>query len=273
MRTDAIRKVLAATMLVGLASVAATVRAAEPTVRMAKILADDGIDLRVGAAPTAVRADGDSVAVSLPGPNGSEELVGSHLFLATGRTPNTDMLNLKSAGIRVNEQGYIPVNEKLETNVPNVYAVGDVNGKSLLAHAASRMGEVVVHNLTGRADRMRYDAIPYVVYTFPDVAAVGLTEEQAQERGYKTKSFKLPMGANGRHLGEHVRPVGFTKVVIDADTRVLLGVHMLGTYASELITTAVAMIEAELRVEDIRDIVFPHPTVSEVMREAMWMID
>ncbi len=194
------------------------------------------------------------------------------VLMSVGRSPNVKGLGLEAIGMDF-DRGGIKVNDKLETNVPNVYACGDVNGKSLLAHSASRMGEVVVNNLTGRPDRMRYNAIPYVVYTFPDVAAAGLTEEEAQLRGIKTKSFKLPMAANGRHLGEHVRPVGFTKVVVEAESGMLLGVHMLGTYAAELITTAVAMIESELRVDDIRDIVFPHPTVSEVMREAVWMID
>jgi len=189
--------------------------------------------------------------------------------MSIGRSPNVEGLGLDTIGVEY-DRGGIKVNEKLQTNVPGIYAVGDVNGKSLLAHSASRMGEVVVNNLTGRDDHMRYHAIPFVVYTFPDVAAVGLTAKQAEEKGYKVETAKLPMQASGRHLAEHSRPEGFIKVVVDADTRVLLGVHMLGTYAAEIIHSACAMIEAEFRVEDIRDVVFPHPTVSEVLRDAIW---
>jgi dihydrolipoamide dehydrogenase len=191
------------------------------------------------------------------------------VLLSIGRRPNTQGLGLDTAGVDC-DKGGIKVNERLETNLPGVFAVGDVNGKSQLAHSASRMGEVVVNNLTGRPDRMRYHAIPYVVYTFPDVAAVGLTAAQAEAQGRRVASFKLPMSANGRHLAEHEQPQGFVKAVVDADSRVLLGLHMLGDYAAELIATCAAMIEAELRVADIRDIVFPHPTVAETMRDAIW---
>ncbi len=201
--------------------------------------------------------------------NGKAQKIPAELvLLAVGRRPYTQGLKLEKIGLDAGKTG-IKVNELLQTNVPNVYAVGDVNGKSPLAHAASRMGEVAANTITGQRDRMRYHAIPWVVYTFPEVAAVGLTVAQAEEQGREVASFKLPMTANGRYLAEHEQASGFCKVVVDAESRALLGVHVLGSYASELIYGAATMIEAELRVEDIRDIVFPHPTVSESLRDAI----
>ncbi len=202
----------------------------------------------------------------------SETIPADMVLMSVGRSPNVNGLGLEKIGMDFDRSG-IKVNKKMETNVPNVFAVGDVNGMSLLAHSASRMGEVVVNNLTGRPDLMRYHAIPYVVYTFPDVIACGLSEAQAKEAGIDAVTAKLPMQASGRHLAEHHRPDGFVKVVADRDTRMLLGVHMLGTYGAEIVSTACAMLEAEFRVDDIRDTVFPHPTVAEIVREACWELE
>jgi len=174
----------------------------------------------------------------------------------------------------------IRVNEQLQTNLPGVYAVGDVTGKSLLAHSASRMGEVAVRHIY-RADLsersiagpMSFDAIPWVVFTSPEVAGCGMTEEQASAEGRQIKVATLPMTASGRYLAEHPGERGSCKVICDARSGVLLGVHMIGSGCSELIFGASLMIESELRVKDVRDIVFPHPTVSEVLRDAIWELE
>ena len=204
--------------------------------------------------------------------NGDESSIDAEaVLMAVGRSPNIAALKPEKINLDVEKHG-IRVDEKMQTNLPNIYAVGDVNGLSALAHSASRMGEVVVNNLTGRPDRMRYHAIPWVVYSYPEIAAVGMTEEQAKEQGRNVESMKLQMLANGRYQAETERGKGFCKVVVDADTRVLLGVHMIGSHCSEMIFGAVAMIEAEFRVEDIRDLVFPHPTVSEIFRDTVWAL-
>jgi dihydrolipoamide dehydrogenase len=159
----------------------------------------------------------------------------------------------------------------MQTNLPGVYAIGDVNGESLLAHSASRMAEVAVNVICGRNDRMRSHAIPWVVYTFPEVAGCGLTEQEARAQGMHVKTATMQMRANGRFLAEYGKQSpGLCKVVVDADTNIVKGVHLLGATCSEMIYGVAAMIEAELCVQDIQDIIFPHPTVSEIIKDTLW---
>lgn len=228
------------------------------------------------------RVDGGTVyfsAAGSAGDGGTAESVEADLVLvAIGRRPNVDGLGLEAAGIEY-DRGGIRVDERMRTNLPGVYAAGDVNGRSLLAHSAYRMAEVAVADIFGGragsrgADRMRYDAIPWVVFTTPEVAGCGMSEEQAREAGLDPVTAKLTMKASGRYLAEHPTERGFVKVVVDRNDRRLLGVHMIGTGSSEQIFGAAMAIETELRVEDIREIIFPHPTSSEVLRDVMWEID
>lgn len=202
---------------------------------------------------------------------GKEETLEAELVLmAVGRKPNVQ--GLQNTGLDINK-GKIVVNEKLQTNLPGVYAVGDVTGLSMLAHSASRMGEVAVNNICGIQDRMRYTAIPWAVYTSPEAAGCGMTESEAIAKGRKVKTASVLMKHNGRFLAEHGKTAaGTCKVVVDAETEVLLGVHLLGGISSELVAGAAAMIESELRVNEIKQIIFPHPSLSEVIRDAVWAI-
>ncbi len=190
------------------------------------------------------------------------------VLLSVGRRPNVENLGLEGLGLDFGKNG-IRVNERMQTSVPGVYAVGDVTGISLLAHSASRMAEVAVNNLCGRRDRFREEAIPSVVYTDPEIAVVGLSEEQAAKEGRAVRTAQLPLRVNGRYLAENGHAKGQCKVVVDAQNSVLLGVQIMGGPASEIIFGAVAMIEAELRVQDIQEIVFPHPSVSEILRDSL----
>ncbi len=203
---------------------------------------------------------------------GKEETLEAELFLmSVGRRPNCAGLGLEKAGVEFSRQG-IAVGEHMETNVPGIYAVGDVTGKSLLAHSAYRMAEVAVSTILGRPDRMRYNAIPWVVYSDPEIASVGLNEEEALAQGLKVKTAELPMRINGRYLAEKGMDKtsrGFCRLVVDSSSERLLGVQMMGSPASEMIFGAAAMIESELRVQDIREIVFPHPTVSEIIKDSL----
>jgi dihydrolipoamide dehydrogenase len=199
-----------------------------------------------------------------------ETIAASHVLVATGRTCNVDGLGLEDVKVDFDRRG-IKVDDNCETNVPGIYAIGDVTGKQWLAHSASRMGEVVVHNLCGRADHMRYDAIPGVIYTTPEVATVGLTEAMAKEQGIPVKVGKMPMMASGRFLAEHDGGRGVCKVIVHAETSVLIGVHIIGGVCSEMIFGAASMIETEMRVKEIEEIVFPHPTVSELIRDTAIM--
>lgn len=192
------------------------------------------------------------------------------VLMAVGRKPNLEEMGFKEAGLEFDRRG-IRTDDQQRTNLPNVYAIGDVTGKSQLAHSATRMGEVALNTILGREDRFRTNAIPWAVYSLPEVAGCGLNQREAKADGINVKTASLPLTMSGRFLAENgKRGPGSVKVVIDADTNVLLGVHMFGAYSSEIIWGAAAMIESGLRVQDAQEIVFPHPTVGEVIRSAMF---
>ena len=150
--------------------------------------------------------------------------------------------------------------------------MGDVNGRYLLAHAAYREAEVAVNTILGKRDAMSYRAVPSVLYTNPEVASVGLTKEEAEAKGYDVSTVSLPMAYSGRYLAETDRGTGVCKLVVDRARKRLLGCHLLGSYASEIIVSAGIMIERDMRIDDIKEIIFPHPTVSEIIREAIFRI-
>lgn len=224
-----------------------------------------GIDFHIGAEVTKV--DGNKVTFEKDGK--SDNIEGEKILLSVGRRPVTKGVGLENLNIEL-DRGGIKVDDKMRTNVPNVYAAGDVTGFSLLAHTASREGEVIVNNLTGRNDIMRYDAIPSVVYINPEVAGVGETEETAKEKGLDYKVVKLPMTYAGRFAIENERFSGLCKVLIGDKYGEVLGVHMLGNPSSEMIYGACIAIEQEMILEELKEVVFPHPTVSEIFKEVLF---
>lgn len=194
---------------------------------------------------------------------------GEKILVSVGRRPVTKGFGLENLGVEL-VKGGIKVDEKMRTNIPNVYAAGDVTGFSLLAHTASREGEVVVNNLTGRTDRMRYNAIPGVVYTNPEISGVGLTEETARAKKIDYKLATLPMAYAGRFIAENEGGNGLCKVLVGAKHGEILGVHMLGNPSSEMIYGACMAIEAEMTLKEMEEVVFPHPTVSEIFKETVF---
>jgi dihydrolipoamide dehydrogenase len=186
-----------------------------------------------------------------------------------GRRPITKGFGLENLNIEL-DRGGIKVDEKMRTNVPNVYAAGDVTGFSLLAHTASREGEVVVNNLTGRNDVMRYNAVPGVVYINPEIAGVGETEESAKAKGIDYKVAKLSMTYAGRFVAENEGGTGVCKVLIGAKYGEIIGVHMLGNPSSEMIYGACMAIEGEMTLDEMKEVIFPHPTVSEIFKEVVF---
>ena len=224
-----------------------------------------GIDFHMEAKVTKV--EGNKVTFEKDGK--SETVEGEKILLSVGRRPVTKGFGLENLNIEL-ERGGIKVDEKMRTNVPNVFAAGDVTGFSLLAHTASREGEVVVNNLTGKSDIMRYNAIPGVVYISPEVAGVGETEESAKEKGIAYKTAKLPMTYAGRFAIENERFSGFCKVLIGDKYGEILGVHMFGNPSSEMIYGACLAIEQEMTLEEMKEVVFPHPTVSEIFKEVLF---
>jgi len=191
------------------------------------------------------------------------------VLLSIGRRANIQGIGLETVGVNVNRAGII-TDTLGRTNVPGVYAVGDVNGHHMLAHTAYREAEVAVNNLTGRPDAMRYHANPSVIYTQPEIASVGRTEEECREKGIDYEVRKLPMVYSGRFVAENEGADGLCKILIDKKRRTILGVHLIGTYSGEIIWGAAEMIELQMRVTDARQIIFPHPTVSEIIRETLW---
>lgn len=191
------------------------------------------------------------------------------VLLSIGRRANSFDLGLDSIGV-VLERGAVITDSHMRTNIKNVYAAGDVNGKSMLAHTAYREAEVAINDILGIADEMRYDAIPAVIYTNPELGSVGLTEASAAKSGVEIETVKLPMRFAGRYLAENEGGDGIMKLIVGKADRRILGAQVLANYASEFIVAAASYIELGLTVDDVKKIVFPHPTVSEILREAVF---
>ncbi len=198
-----------------------------------------------------------------------QQIEGDKILMSVGRRPVLKGFGLENIPVEV-ERG-IKVNEYMQTSMPNVYAAGDVTGFSLLAHTASREGEVAVNHILGIEDRMEYNAIPGIVYTNPEVSCVGLTEEQAQSQGIEYKLSKLPMTYAGRFVAENEGQTGLCKILISTDNKVL-GVHILGNSSSEFICAACMAITNKLTIDELRRTVFPHPTVCEILKEGLFEI-
>jgi len=198
-----------------------------------------------------------------------QRITGDEVLLSVGRKANVAGIGLENIGVEFTPRG-VKIDQNCRTNIPNVYAAGDITGFSLLAHTASREGEVAVNHIMGRKDVMRYDAIPGVVYTHPEIAGVGLTESAAKEKGIEVEVKQLPMAYAGRFVVENEGKDGFCKVIVGKKYREILGIHMVGGVCSEMIWGACAIIEAQLRVQDVEEIVFPHPTVSEIIKETIF---
>ncbi len=200
---------------------------------------------------------------------GPQALEADCVLVCTGRRPALEGAGLETVGV-LTQDGRIPADEYGRTNIPGLYAAGDVLGRYMLAHAAYREGEVCVSHMLGKEDAMSYRAIPSVIYTSPEAAAVGLTERQAAEQGRAVKVRRLPLAYSGRYVAENGMGDGFCKLLTDPQTHTLLGGQMVGPYASECITAVTALIDKDVTAEEARKIVFPHPTVCEVFRECLF---
>jgi len=215
-------------------------------------------------------SEGKKKVVALTG-EGEKAFEAQYVLVAVGRKPNIEGLGLQEVGVRFSKKG-IEVNEKMETSIPGVYAIGDVTGQWLLAHFASAQGEVAAENAMGHEVLMDSRVVPRCVYTLPEVAAVGLTEKQAQEAGYELKVGRFPFAANGKAtvIGERN---GFVKMVAETKYDEILGVHIFGPHATDLIGEAVLAMRLEGTAEDIAQTIHPHPTLTEAMKEAALDVD
>jgi dihydrolipoamide dehydrogenase len=223
-----------------------------------------GVVFHLGSKVTKV--DGKEVYFEKAGQTNSVK--SSEILMSVGRKPVIGGYNLEALGVEL-VKGAVKIDERCRTNLPNVYAAGDITGFSLLAHTASREGEVAVNNICGIPDRMRYNAIPSVVYTNPEISSVGLTEEEAKAKNIKYKVSTLPMAYAGRFVAENEGKNGLVKILTGEKYHDVLGVHMIGNPSSEIIYGAAMMIEMQMRVTDVEQVVFPHPTVSEIIKETL----
>jgi len=232
-----------------------------------KVFRKQGLDIRTGTRVTGARREDARILVDIAGAAGAETLEADYVLVAVGRKPALAGVDAAALGLATGTRGEIVVDEEMRTNLPHVYAIGDAVGGMLLAHKAEEEGVVAAENIAGRKARMHYRSVPAVVYTWPEIAMIGLTEQQVRESGREYRVGRFPFSANGRArtAGE---AVGFVKLVADAKTDQLLGAHLIGPTVSELVSELVLAFEYDGSSEDVGITVHAHPTLSEATKEA-----
>lgn len=235
---------------------------------LTKVLKKQGVKFNVSHGVTSVERNGDEVIVKANNKKGEEvTFTGDYCLVAVGRRPFTDGLGLENAGVKVTERGQIEVNDHLQTNVANIYAIGDVVRGAMLAHKAEEEGVVVAEYLAGQKPHIDYNLIPGIIYTWPEVAAVGKTEAELKDANIDYKAGKFSMRALGRSRASGDID-GFVKVLADKNTDEVLGVHMVGARVADLIMEMAVAMEFRASAEDIARICHGHPTYSEAVKEA-----
>ena len=232
-----------------------------------RVMKKDKMKFYVGHKVTSVTAKGKNVTVKAEGKKGEIELEGDYCLVSVGRRPYTEGLGLENAGVKLDERGRVEVNEHLQTNVPNIFAIGDVVKGAMLAHKAEEEGVMVAELLAGQIPHIDYNLIPGVVYTWPEVASVGKTEEELKAAGVEYKAGQFPFRANGRAVAG-MDLDGFVKILADAETDEVLGAHMIGARAADMIAEIAVAMEFRASAEDIARTCHAHPTTSEVTKEA-----
>ena len=231
-----------------------------------------GLDIKLGCKIGAVKVGKKAISVQFEHEGTANKIDFDRLVVAVGRVPNTHELGLESVGVKTDKRGFIEVDERNRTGVPNIYAIGDVVRGPMLAHKSSEEGVAVAESIAGQHGHVNLEHIPWVIYTSPEIAWVGRTEQQLKADGVKYRSGQFPFIVSGRAraLGE---TAGFVKMLADARTDRILGVHILGPFASELISEAVVAMEFGATAEDIARIVHAHPSLSEAIHEAALGVD
>ena len=232
-----------------------------------KVLRKQGLDLRTGTRVTSARRDGDRIFVDVDKDGAKETLEGDYVLVSVGRRPSLTGIDAAALGLQTGRRGEILVDDQMRTNLPGVFAIGDCVPGPMLAHKAEEEGVIAAEVIAGQAVHMHYRSIPGVVYTWPEIAAVGLTERQVKESGREYRVGRFPYSANGRARTAAEKD-GFVKFIADARTDELLGAHIIGPNASELVAEVVLGFEYRATAEDIGITVHAHPTLSEATKEA-----
>ena len=238
----------------------------------AKIFAKQGLDIRLGARVTDVAVSSDAVSVTYTQNDSSETVEFDRLIVAVGRTPRTEKLFAADSGVTVDERGFVFVNDYCATEAPGVWAVGDIVRGPMLAHKGSEEGVMVAERIHGKAAQLNYDVIPSIIYTHPEVAAVGKTEQDLKAEGVNYKVGSFPFAAIGRAMASG-ETEGLVKILSDADSDQILGAHVVGPSAADLVQQIVIAIEMAASTEDLQLMVFGHPTMSEAVHEAALAVD
>ncbi|MGB0550210.1 MAG: dihydrolipoyl dehydrogenase [Limisphaerales bacterium] len=240
------------------------------TQALQKLLQKQGLKFHLGTGVESAEKTKTGIKLTAAKADKSLELEAEKVLVAVGRKPNTDDLGATEAGVELDERGRIRTDAEWQTNVPGIYAIGDVIAGPMLAHKAEQEAVAAVERMAGKAGRVNYDTIPWVIYTAPEVAAVGLTEAEAKEKGHEVSVGAFPFQANGRAVaGAHAD--GLAKVIADKATDRVLGAQILSANASELIAEAVLLMEFDGSAEDLARTIHAHPTMSEGLREAAHM--
>jgi dihydrolipoamide dehydrogenase len=233
-----------------------------------KVMKKQGVKFFLSHGVNKVERKGDLVSVTATDKKGADvHFEGDYCLVSVGRKPYTEGLNAAAAGVQLNERGQVEVNDHLQTTATNIYAIGDVVRGAMLAHKAEEEGVLVAEFLAGQKPHIDYNLVPNVIYTWPEVAAVGKTEEELKAAGVNYKSGQFPMRALGRARAS-MDTDGFVKILADAQTDEVLGVHMIGARAADLIAEAVTSMEFRASAEDIARMSHSHPTYAEAIKEA-----
>jgi dihydrolipoamide dehydrogenase len=237
-----------------------------------QVFKKQGLDVQLGSKVTGAKPTDNGLHIDFENAAGRQQLEVDRVIVAVGRKPYTDGLGAKEVGLMLDERGFIQVNEHWETNLEHVYAIGDVIGGPMLAHKGSEEGIAVAERIAGQAGQVNYETIPWIIYTWPEIAWVGKPEQQLHKEGIKYRAGLFPFLASGRAraMGE---PAGKVKIIGDARTDRILGVHIFGPQASELIAEAVLAMECDASTEDLARTVHAHPTLSEAIHEAALAVD
>ncbi len=234
--------------------------------RFAQTLPRQGIEVKIGAAVKAIKREGTVLKVVWDTPEGEQGVEGQMVLMATGRRPHSEGLGLSGLEIKMDGRAIV-VNEHLETNIDDVYAIGDVLGKNMLAHVASYEGEIAAENALGHSRQADYHAVPTCIFTQPEIAGVGITEKDAKDSGIPCRVSKFPFLACGRAVAMD-ETMGMVKMICNADSGLVLGVHIMGPHASDLIAECVLAVKLGATAEDIANTIHAHPTLPEAVHEA-----
>lgn len=231
-----------------------------------------GLDIKLGTKVTGTKTSKDNVTVSFEDKSGAHEASFDRLVVAVGRRANTKDIASDDVGLKLDDRGFIEVDDNCATEIEGVWAIGDAVRGPMLAHKGSEEGVAVAERIAGQKPHLNYGVIPWVIYTHPEIAWVGITEQQAKEQGVDYKTGFFPFAATGRALAMNVKG-GRVKIITDANSDEILGVHILGPHASELVAEAVLAMEYKASAEDLARTVHAHPTLSEAMHEAALAVD